>query len=295
MNEILRRIESLQSARDPNGKARVGALGLISCGNAVHIRHVPFYEPCAILVLSGCKTVYSRGGGLACPAGSLLAVPGGVALDLRNEPDATTRKYRALILPFGNELFARMCRAHGIASARPASRPEILKFDCDRVLREAVLHYLDAAADDKLVAHRLMEILLILAGREPRLAAYALGATSWAQRVRTIVAADLGRAWDLSLVCGKLATSQSTLRRNLKKEKTGFRELIQEQRLTSALMQLLQTSLPVSRIALDCGYQSVSRFSSNFRKRFGVTPSRVQDPLTGAGQRLSVSGQSLQA
>lgn len=284
MNEILRRVELLQSSRDPNGKSRVGSLGLISCGNAVRIRHVPFHEPCAILVLSGRKTVFHRSSALECPTGSLLVVPGGTALDLRNEPDAATRRYRALILPFGSELLARMCRAHGIASARPGGRPQLLKFTCDPVLRDAVLHYLDSAADAKLVAHRLMEILLILAGREPRLAAYALDVRSWAQKVRTAIAADLARAWDLELLCRKLATSESTLRRNLKKEKTGFRELLQEQRLTSALMLLLQTSRPVSRIALDCGYQSASRFSSNFHKRFGVPPSRVQESVNGAGR-----------
>lgn len=283
MSEVLRRIEQLQSSFDPNGKARVGSLGLISCGNTVHIRHVPFHEPCAILVLSGRKTVFDRGSALECPAGSLLVVPGGTALDLRNEPDAATRRYRALILPFGSELIARMCRAHGIASVRPSGRPRILKFECDRTLREAVLHYLDSTADANLVAHRLMEILLILAGREPRLAAYALDGQSWAQKVRTAIAADLARAWDLELVSKKLATSESTLRRNLKKEKTGFRELLQEQRLTSALMLLLQTSQPVSRIALDCGYRSASRFSSNFHKRFGVPPSRVQESVSGAG------------
>ena len=65
-------------------------------------REHEFYEPCAILVLSGRKTVFDRRGALECAAGSLLAV----------------------------------------------------------------LHYLDSSADEKLVA------------REPRLAAYALGATS---------------------------------------------------------------------------------------------------------------------
>jgi AraC-like DNA-binding protein len=275
-------IEAPRFRVDPNGKTPLAGLGLISCGNRVHLRHVPFYEPCAILVLSGRKTLFAKSGAVVCDAGSLVTVPGHSSLDLRNDPDPGTRRYRALILPFGNDLFARMCRAHGIGSARSSGRPEVLSFECDHILAEAVMHYLRSIGDAKVVAHRLMEILLILSGRDARLAAYALDAPSWAQRVRAVVAADLARAWDLDAVCGKLATSESTLRRNLKKEKTSFRELRQEQRLSSALMLLLQSTLPVGRIAYDCGYQSVSRFSSNFRKRFGVPPTRVQES-NGAG------------
>lgn len=287
MKEILRRLESLQSGMDPNGKTKVGPLGVISCGNTVHLRHVPFYEPCVILVLGGRKTLFAPGRQIACDAGTFIAVPAGSAVDLRNEPDARSGRYRALILPFGRDLLARACGARGLRGERLRARPEILTMDCDEQLRGAVLHYLDPAADGKLLEHRLMEILLILLNREPRLAAYALDGTSWADKVRLVVATDLARAWSIRLVCGRLAASESTLRRHLRDEKTGFREILQEQRLASALMQLLQTSLPVSRIALDCGYQSVSRFSTNFRRRFGVSPSQVQDTGNAADVSLA--------
>lgn len=289
MNEILRRLESLQSRVDPNGKTKVGPLGVISCGNTVHLRHVPFYEPCVILVLGGRKTLFARARPIECDAGTLIAVPAGSAIDLRNEPDARSGRYRALILPFGRDLLARACGARGLRGERLRARPEILTMDCDEQLRGAVLHYLDPAADGKLLEHRLMEVLLILLGRDPRLAAYALDGTSWADKVRLVVATDLARAWSIRLVCARLAASESTLRRHLRNEKTGFREVLQEQRLASALMQLLQTSLPVSRIALDCGYQSVSRFSSNFRRRFGVSPSRLQDSGNGSSAPLSAA------
>lgn len=113
----------------------------------------------------------------------------------------------------------------------------------------------------------------------------------WGGRVRALLSSDLAQPWDISNVCGQLAATESTLRRNLRREDTSFREILQDLRLTTALMQLLQTSYPIHRIAYDCGYQSVSRFTSNFHKRFGVPPSQVRNAvnesehiLTGLGQ-----------
>jgi len=39
---------------------------------------------------------------------------------------------------------------------------------------------------------------------------------------------------------------------------------------------LQTTELPINQIALDCGYQSPSRFSVRFRKRFGISPSAIR-------------------
>ena len=55
-------------------------------------------------------------------------------------------------------------------------------------------------------------------------------------------------------------------------------------------MQLLQTSSPVYQIAYDCGYQSVSRFTSNFRKRFGLPPTAIRASMEETGHMLAVTG-----
>jgi AraC-like DNA-binding protein len=90
----------------------------------------------------------------------------------------------------------------------------------------------------------------------------------------------------------RLATSESALRRHLKLENTGYRELLQEMRLTTALIQLMQTTQPVYQIAYDCGYQSVSRFTSNFHRRFGLPPRAFRDSVEGSEQNLAVSAHS---
>lgn len=296
MKDILQTIESLATGRiGAAGKSPVKDLGFISCANHVYIRHVPFYDPCLILVLSGRKTIYDRRRPLACDAGNILAVPAPASFDIRNEPDRRGGAYRALVIPFDNELLERLAHAHDLRSSVQRRDIGVLHFGRDEALLDSVRHYLASAGRGRLRTHRLMELLLLLVGEDTRLLAYALNRDSWGQRVRAVLATDLAHAWSLKEVCKRLATSESTLRRHLAKEKTSFRSLSHELRLTTALMQLLQTSRPVYRIAYDCGYQSVSRFSSNFHRRFGLPPRELRDSMSESEQKLTVSGQPLPA
>ncbi|ENO15382.2 helix-turn-helix domain-containing protein [Marinobacter nanhaiticus D15-8W] len=50
-------------------------------------------------------------------------------------------------------------------------------------------------------------------------------------------------------------------------------QYLQERRLTRARDELRQSDLPVTTIAMHCGFNDASQFSRAFRKRFGITPS----------------------
>ena len=202
------------------------------------------------------------------------------------------KKYRALIIPFKHDLLELLGKVHNFNYDSRNQNIGVLKFDYDDTLISSIKHYLTTIGNHKLLIHRLMEILLILIGKNPRLLSYVLNRESWSQRVRAILATDLAKSWDINEICDRLATTESTLRRNLKKENTGFRELLSELRLTTALMQLLQTSLPIYHIAYDCGYQSISRFSNNFHKRFGLPPKQLRGSVNESGHNLSVSEHS---
>ena len=290
MHDILHLIDSLMSnAVSANGKSSVPGLGILSCANVVHIQHVPFYEPCLILVLAGRKVIYDAAKPITCEAGEIFAVPAPSSFDLRNEPDAHTQRYRALIIPFTYELLERLGRAHAMALDQNKRAVGVLTFNLDAVLTASIKHYLTSIGDERLRTHRLMEILLLLVKQNPALLAYALNPKRWSQRVRAIVATDLAEPWDINAVCRRLATTESTLRRHLKSESTGFRELLYELRLTSALIQLMQTAQPVYQVAYNCGYQSVSRFTSNFHKRFGLPPRAFRESVDESEQNLTVS------
>lgn len=293
MNDLIALIDSLYPGLTAtNGKSPLKHLGLISCASTLHIRHVPFYDPCVIVVLSGRKVIFAVSGPVVCEAGSAITVPAPGSFDLRNEPDANRHRYRALVIPFKHEHLERLRKAHDIDYIGQSGHVDVLNFRCDRTLVASVKHYLESPHEPRIVTHRLIEILLVLVEKDARLMSYVINQKSWSRKVRAILAADLAREWELAEVCRRLATSESTLRRQLQREGAGFRELLYELRLSTALMQLLQTSAPVYQVAYACGYQSVSRFTSNFRKRFGLPPTEFRASVDGREQILAVTGHS---
>lgn len=292
MADLLTLVESLQQRPvGANGKSALADLGFIACAQTVTIQHVPFFEPCLLLILAGRKSLFDAGAALHAQTGELIAVPGPASFDMCNEPDARSRKYRALVIPFSYEQLQDVCTMHALTAAPHAGGA--LKFARDAVRDDTIAHYLHSLDDKRLRSHRLMEILLFLATADARLLGFAQAQATWSQRVRGLIATDLARAWDIADVCKQLATSESSLRRHLKREHTGFREVLNELRLSSALTQLLQTSQPIYQVAYDCGYQSVSRFSNNFHKRFGLPPRDLREAVTGSEQNLAVSERSV--
>lgn len=290
LQKIRQSVESLASGTD--GQRPLKDLAFVSCARKIDLKHVPFYEPCLILVLSGRKLLFEGRRSTVIETGSLATVPGPSSIDLRNEPDAIRKRYTALIIPFKVEDIERLMRSHNLLYEVKRHGAGVIRFESDETVYASIFHYLTTMGNPRLLNHRLMEILLLLATKNPALLSYSLHRENWSQRVRVVLSTDLAHVWDMKQVCVRLATTESTLRRHLKHEDASFRDILQELRLSSALMQLLQTSLPIYRIAYDCGYRSVSRFTGNFHKRFGVPPKQFRDAASESERTLTGSGNS---
>lgn len=273
-----------------NGKSALRHAALVSCANRVQLRHVPFYSPCLIVVLAGIKTIYTPEP-VRARAGQVLALPPG-SFDLQNEPGENGH-YRALIIPFASKHMEHARNACGARSA-PTRHvdPAVLAFTADETLFGCLQHYLDGPEETRLLDHRLTELLMVLGLKDERLWAFALAEDRWAPRVRAVLAADLAHPWSVDEVARLLATSERTLRRHLAAENTNFRALMQDLRLSNALMRLLQSGHPVSEIAFDCGYQSLSRFTSSFKRRFGAPPTVIRASGDENGYKLAACEQS---
>jgi len=66
------------------------------------------------------------------------------------------------------------------------------------------------------------------------------------------------------------------LRRRLMAEGARLSELLVDVRMSLALTLLQASSLSVSQIAMNSGYESPSRFAVRFRQRFGFAPTAVR-------------------
>ncbi len=282
LSRMIARIDSfISKPSEIEDKDSVDPFGLIACMRGVHMKRVPFFEPCLILVLSGKKTVYERGSGIKVPAGSLLAVPAPIVLDLTNEPDASTNLYKALVIPFDLQLLEKIRNRDARSAVKANGASGVISYDFDPLVFTAVEHYLDLEGSDNrsLLSHRMMEILLILVEKNRNLLGFIFSSQQWSQRVRSILGEDLSKSWEFGELCSRLAVSETSLRRYLQSEGTGFREILSELRLTYALMQVMQTSAPITQIALDCGYQSLSRFTQNFHERFSLPPTKLREAM----------------
>jgi AraC-like DNA-binding protein len=122
--------------------------------------------------------------------------------------------------------------------------------------------------------HRQIELLLTLADR-----GHVFSATqplSWTDRVSRLVAQRPYANWSVDELAQHFLVSGSTLRSRLLAEKTNVSECIREARLELGLGLLQSTALSVGDIAGRCGYESHSRFTAAFRKRYGISPSAIR-------------------
>jgi AraC-like DNA-binding protein len=76
-------------------------------------------------------------------------------------------------------------------------------------------------------------------------------------------------------VARALGLSERTLRRRLRDERTGFRELVDDVRRERALVLVRDSDLNVSELAHRCGFSDGAAFARAFKRWTGHSPARV--------------------
>tara|TARA_R110001606_G_C15402579_1_gene653326 strand:+ start:12433 stop:13455 length:1023 start_codon:yes stop_codon:yes gene_type:complete len=97
------------------------------------------------------------------------------------------------------------------------------------------------------------------------------------QRIGVILLDRDGDYPGLEWVADHFAMSPRTLIRKLKAEGTSYQELLDDVRQELAAWYLLETALPVERIAERLGYRDPSNFSRTFQRWFGETPRQMRN------------------
>ncbi|MDD9195122.1 AraC family transcriptional regulator [Aliivibrio sp. S3MY1] len=78
--------------------------------------------------------------------------------------------------------------------------------------------------------------------------------------------------YQLETVCDDFSMSRATLIRRLQRDGTNFRTVLSNVRMSHALGLMQEKKQSQLDLALQCGYQSESRFSQRFHQQFGMTP-----------------------
>lgn len=260
-------------------RAEIAAAAVYRAQVSQDLRRVPILQHCLVLVEQGAKELVADDGAVAHVAvGDTALLYAGGRPSIGNRPDAAAGHYAALVLALGpralaafRQLYPALC-----GEAPPPSRAWSLR-PGDAALAAAIRHACagldDAAISDRVVLHRCVEVLAVLAERGVILPD---GAAAAAATVQALVAARPHLPWAAADAARVLDMSEATLRRRLAAEGTCFRDLAAEARLGHGLHLLQTTRQPIIEVAAACGYESPSRFAARFRDRFGMSPSELR-------------------
>jgi len=224
-------------------------------------------------VVTGRKRLSTPQGEIRFAPGQVFLLPRATRWDVINEAPAGGH-YEARLISFAPKLVEAFHARFGqFAAVPPIQHSASTQADDAFVntFQHAVVALRDPETSAAMREHRAMEVMLLLAERG--LVFAPVSELSWTDRVHRLVGQRPHASWSVDDVARGFQVSASTLQRRLTEEDTTVSRCVREVRLETAMAMLQETDLQVSEIAARCGYDSHSRFTAVFRKRFGYAPS----------------------
>lgn len=254
--------------------------GLIMANAMQQIRQVSCLQPVLMRVRQGQKhwSLGERSG--VATTEQLLLMPAGATLTVRNEPGR--QGYCCEVVTLGPAMIqiARQQLASRLADQDASELVLSCRLD-DLMARQwdELFAALAAHEPESMLEHRACGLLLslLLAGAGAHLLLDR--SSKYETRVQQLLMLEPGRDWTVQALAQQLHVGESTLRRQLQQEGTSFRQLLDQVRLNTALGLIQTTRQPITHIANQCGYASVSRFSQRFNQQFGVAPLQLRKSI----------------
>ncbi|MEH6739224.1 MAG: AraC family transcriptional regulator [Sulfitobacter sp.] len=230
-------------------------------------------------IQTGSKRVLSpTQGELIGQAGDLMIFPPGSMVTMENRP-VLDDSYRAVGVSFSDDLIDAVFADHQLHTVPKGIQIVRAEPDHPSNLLDLITATLaDDALPPSIQQHRLLEPLIWLRDKGYQLPTHSEERPL--SRLRRLIETDLSHPWRISEVASHFAMSEATLRRLLVKSGQGFAKTLLNTRLEHGLSMLQTTNVPVSQIALDCGFKTPSHFSDAFRKRFEIRPKDIRTAAT---------------
>lgn len=230
--------------------------------------NVPITKPLLIVVLSGSKEL-AISSEFICHSGSFIFLSDSPTTHMRNIPK--NKEYFALLIEFDYEDFK------GLQINTP-KKQDYLIGTVTPTLEQCLQQFIQSAswAPQAILSSRKREIISLLIHMGHQDITSLLSPPKISEQLHDIFIRQGFSDLTLEPICKQLAMSESTLRRKLKSEGTSVQDVKDQARLGLALHMLQTTQDAIGVVAGKCGYQSQSRFTDRFKKRFGLTPSELR-------------------
>tara|TARA_B110000881_G_C18511257_1_gene482354 strand:+ start:131 stop:937 length:807 start_codon:yes stop_codon:yes gene_type:complete len=230
--------------------------------------NVPIAKPLLIVVLSGNKEL-GVDKKLTCHSGEFVFLSDSPSIDMRNIPKE--KEYFALLIEFDYQDF------NGL-QVNTSKKKDYFIGKTTLELESCLKQFIDVSswAPKQLWSLRKREIISLLChmGHEKILS--MLGRPQIKDTLHDMFMDKGFHELTIEFICEHLAMSESTLRRKLKLEGTSVQGVKDQARLGLSLHLLQTSNNSIGMIADKCGYQSQSRFTERFKRRFGLTPSELR-------------------
>jgi len=232
-------------------------------------------QPALILLRRGRKTITIGSETIVLSSGDAVAIAPGTVCDVRNETELG--QFESTWIVFANPILSSMEKVlpnhNRLKSVAPLPKfgEEFLK-SFERASKAIVLR---DSIPDIVAAHRMQELLAWLA-----YTGFVFSSETSSDlrgKVRLTIGTQPEKNWTATDLARTFAMSPATFRRRLADQGQSFNDILIDVRMTTALTLLQVTDLPISQVAFQVGYESASRFSDRFKRRFGFSPTAVRN------------------
>jgi AraC-like DNA-binding protein len=231
-----------------------------------------------VIILEGAKELTSGAERRVYRSGDIFVLSANEHFDVVNEPDDKTGYYRALFIRFDRALIIEAARLwpQFVNQETRSTEPRITDDLCSAILHaaQALAHRFPVSR--RVVEHRLLEVVLVLAEQGVLSLAPKYIEDSVVAAVRLLVRHRLHLNWTTAAVASEFSMSEATLRRRLRAEGHTFQGLLLDERMKAAFIILRDRDADVADALAATGYHSRAHFSRQFQVRFGATPNEVR-------------------
>lgn len=260
-------------------------LGINRCKAKQSLTRMCFGAPTVMMTVVGEKIVTIEDRQYRLKSGDMFMLPEEVCFDVENIPCPRTNRYLGLAIRFDAETMSLFRDLYGRQFDDWDLTPRWHAKGSAKVIA-ATASWISwirrFSTDQAQVRHRMVELMLLFADQGVAGNLILKLHHSWKHRLKQLFLLDPARPWRMKEACQRLAVSESTLRRHLREEDIGFRELLEEVRLEHGMGLVMSTDMLITQISLACGYQSQSRFGERFKLRFSMSPIELRNSRKSA-------------